>query len=203
MSYIKLSDQTYPHTERSIRSENPQTSYPAGFPTPEDYEWVFPAPQPAYDPITQYVREIAPVVAATGKYEQQFETVALDAETVAANVVAGKAALKVKATNKREQVETGGTIVGGMPVKTDTVSQSKLTGALNFVGRKPTRIIKWKTAADTFVSINKATIEALSDAIGEFVAACYDAEADHYAAIDALTTPAQVAAYDVNTGWPA
>ena len=85
MAYIKLSDNSYPHTERDIRASNPQTSYPASFPCPDGYAVVFPAPQPAHDPITQSVREIAPVIAATGNYEQRWQIVALDAATIAAN----------------------------------------------------------------------------------------------------------------------
>lgn len=113
-----------------------------------------------------------------------------------------KEELKARVTAKREQVETGGTTVAGMQVKTDAGSQAKLTGALNFVGRNPNRTIKWKKADSTFAAINKATIETLSDAVGEFVTKCFDAEAAHYAAIDALTTPEQLAAYDITTGWP-
>lgn len=49
---------------------------------------VFPAPQPAHDPITQYVRELAPVLTVLGHYEQAYEVVTLDAETVAMNQAA-------------------------------------------------------------------------------------------------------------------
>ena len=84
MSYIKLSDSSYPHTERSIRSANPQTSYPAAFKA-DGYAWVFPAPQPVHDPITQSVREIAPALSALNKYEQRWKIVALDVKTIAVN----------------------------------------------------------------------------------------------------------------------
>ncbi len=72
-------------SESQIRSENPQTLYPASFPVPEGYALVFPAPQPACDPITQSVREIAPALTTLGTWEQRWGTVALDAATVAAN----------------------------------------------------------------------------------------------------------------------
>lgn len=200
-NYIETATGRYPVSESQIKAENRQVSFPKLFRPPEGFELVFPAPAPTYDPITQYAREIAPKLI-NGHYEQDYEVVALDAETVAANVIAKKASLKDQATNKREQVETGGTTIGGVPVKTDAGSQAKLTGALNFVGRNPNRVIKWKTAAGTFAPLNKAAIEAISDGVGEFVAKCFDAEAAHYTAIDVLTTPAQVNAYDVNTGWP-
>jgi len=98
MAYIKLSDNSYPHTERDIRASNPQTSYPASFPCPDGYAVVFPAPQPAHDPITQSVREIAPVIASTGNYEQRWVVVELyplpadKAAAIAANLATLKTA---------------------------------------------------------------------------------------------------------------
>lgn len=82
--YIKLSDNTYPHSESSIRAANPQTSYPKLF-RADGYAVVFPAPAAAHDPITHFVREIAPALTTLGTWEQRWETVALDAATVAAN----------------------------------------------------------------------------------------------------------------------
>ena len=86
-NYIRTTDNTYPHTESSIRAANPQTSFPALF-RADGYEVVFPAPAPTYDPITQSVREIAPAQTVLGTWEQRWEIVALDAETVAANQAA-------------------------------------------------------------------------------------------------------------------
>ncbi|OHE77789.1 MAG: hypothetical protein A3F67_08090 [Verrucomicrobia bacterium RIFCSPHIGHO2_12_FULL_41_10] len=84
MAYIKLFDLSYPHTERSIRDANPQTSYPALFKA-DGYEWVFPTPQPTYDPITQSVRETAPALSVLNKYEQRWEIVSLFQEYVDEN----------------------------------------------------------------------------------------------------------------------
>jgi hypothetical protein len=120
-----------------------------------------------------------------------------------ATVEQAREALKQRVAAKRWKVETGGTIVNGVPVVTDMTSQAKLTGALNFVGRKPGRVIQWKAANGTFVSMTKTMIEALADGAGEFVASCFDAEAAHCAAIDLLPDVAAALAYDINTGWPA
>lgn len=54
------------------------------------YDEVFPAPAPAFDPITHYAREIDPVLTQLGTYQQAWEIVALDAETIAANQAAKK-----------------------------------------------------------------------------------------------------------------
>ncbi len=83
-NYIKTTDNTYPHTESSIRAANPQTSFPKLF-RADGYEVVFPAPQPAFDSITHFCREIAPNLTVLGHYEQQWEVIALDAATIAAN----------------------------------------------------------------------------------------------------------------------
>ena len=116
-----------------------------------------------------------------------------------------KAYLKERTTAQREKVEKGGITVNGNHIKTDSESQAKLTGALAFVGRSPQRQIKWKGADNAFTVLNKAQIEAISDAVGEFVALCYDAEAAHYDSIDALLTTDECTAYLTNTlttGWP-
>jgi len=116
-----------------------------------------------------------------------------------------KTFVKERATQKREQVESGGTVVNGTPVKTDEVSQGKINRALSIVGRNPTKAIPFKSANGTFASLNKAQIEAIADAVGDFVVSCYAAEATHYAAIDALLTVLACENYYdniLNTGWP-
>ena len=72
-------------TESEIRAAYPNTSFAQPFTPPEGYDVLFPAPQPTYDPITQAVREVAPVLTDKGHWEQTWEVVELDAETVAAN----------------------------------------------------------------------------------------------------------------------
>lgn len=113
--------------------------------------------------------------------------------------------VKEEVTRKREQVEIGGTIVNGTTVKTDLESQGKINRALSVVGRIPTKKIPFKTAANVFAELNKAQMEAIADGVGDFVVACYAAEAAHYAAIDSLTTPEACDNYYkniINTGWP-
>jgi hypothetical protein len=91
--WIKTTNGAYPLTEGAIKAQHPNTSFPQPFAPGEPYEWVFPTPQPAYDPITQGVTELAPVLVS-GKYQQAWETFDLAAETIAANQQAH--ALRVK-----------------------------------------------------------------------------------------------------------
>ena len=84
-NYINTETQQYPVSETAIRAAFPQTSFPSPFVPPDEFKVVFPKPSPSFDPITQAVREIAPVLTSKGHYEQAYEVVDLDAETVAAN----------------------------------------------------------------------------------------------------------------------
>lgn len=81
-------------TERDIRAAFPNTSFAEPFQPPEGYVWVFPAPQPAHDQITQAVRETTPVLTDKGHWEQQWEVIALDADAIAANQAQANAARK-------------------------------------------------------------------------------------------------------------
>ena len=85
MAYINTQTNQYPVSEQDIRNLNPNTSFPIPFIPPENYAWVFPAPQPVFDPMTQGVREQAPVFTAKGNWEQSWEIIELDPETIAAN----------------------------------------------------------------------------------------------------------------------
>lgn len=102
--YLNTDTSAYPISEQEIRAAHPNTSFPQPFTPPEGYAWVFPAPQPTYDPITHSVREIAPELTDKGHWEQRWEVVALPAEAVAANQAAKAEQIKasiVQATQAR------------------------------------------------------------------------------------------------------
>lgn len=62
-------------SESEIRAAFTNTSFPNPFVPPDGYAYVFPAPQPAHNPVTQAVRETTPVLTAKGHWEQQWEVV--------------------------------------------------------------------------------------------------------------------------------
>jgi hypothetical protein len=120
--------------------------------------------------------------------------------------------VKDRITKKRDAVQSGGAVVGGVAVKTDPGSLSLLSQALQLSGRKPNRQFKVKTAERRHVQMTAAQIAGVFDALGERVALCWDAEAAHYEAVDAiaedgsLTNAEKIAAlrmYDFSEGWPA
>jgi len=82
--YINTTTLQYPISEREIREATPNVSYAVPF-NPDDYAVVFEKPKPTYDPITQTVIEIAPVLTALGTYEQAWEVVALGSDIIALN----------------------------------------------------------------------------------------------------------------------
>jgi hypothetical protein len=73
--YINTQTNQYPESEASIRSSNPNTSFPFPFVPPEHYKWVFPTPQPTFNPVTQMVLEIAPELTIKGTWEQRWNVV--------------------------------------------------------------------------------------------------------------------------------
>lgn len=77
MNYIHKPTGEYPVSEAQIRLAYPNTSFPVPFQAPEGYVLVFPAPQPGFNPVTQRVQEITPVLTVKGHYEQQWEIVEL------------------------------------------------------------------------------------------------------------------------------
>lgn len=204
MSYIhKLSGQ-YPLTEWDIRAANPNTSFPAPFKAPDDYAWVFPTPQPTYDSITHGVREIAPALSSKGEYEQQWEVYGLDSEQVAENIESAKTRLIDAATSKRWDVMTGGMSVNGMQIGTTIDDQNRITSVVAnaaLVGLTDESLVDFKSNSG-WVQISIFQVRAIAGAIGQFVQACYTAERTHHEAIELLTTPAEIKAYDVNAGWP-
>lgn len=88
MNYINKTSGEYPVSEAQIRLAYPNTSFPVPFQAPEEYSFVFQAPQPTFDALTQSVREGTPVLTDKGHYEQAWEVVALDTEQIEANQLA-------------------------------------------------------------------------------------------------------------------
>lgn len=62
-------------SEQDIKLANPNTSFSIPFNPPEEYKWIFPVPQPAYNPVIQVARETAPELTVLGHYEQRWEVV--------------------------------------------------------------------------------------------------------------------------------
>jgi hypothetical protein len=99
---------------------------------------------------------------------------------------------------ERYRRETGGTVVGGMPVATDDRSKMMIMGARLAAQADPDFTTQWKNIDGSFATINAATIIAVSGAVSAHVAALFAAEATIAADISAeiITTYEQL-----NAAW--
>jgi hypothetical protein len=99
---------------------------------------------------------------------------------------------------ERYRRETGGTVVGGMPVATDDRSKMMIMGARLAAPAGPDLTTQWKNIDGSFATINAATIIAVSGAVSAHVAALFAAEATIAADISAeiITTYEQL-----NAAW--
>jgi len=64
-------------SESEIRALNPNTSYPTPFIAPTGYAYIFPAPQPVHNPVTQFVQQATPELTVLGHWEQRWTVVEL------------------------------------------------------------------------------------------------------------------------------
>ena len=83
--FINTQTMAYPVTQDQIQAEYPNTSFPTPFVAPDPYEPVFDSPQPSYDPATQYVQQVAPILT-NGQYYQAWEVLTLSPEQQAAYI---------------------------------------------------------------------------------------------------------------------
>ncbi len=153
---------------------------------------------PTYDPATQ---TLAP--NPVGQWTLT-ATTAEKTHTVTDIPLASLHAAKLAAlAERRWQAETGGIVIGAVPIKTDRESVSKLTAAYIKAKEAPDFVISnWKVTEGVFVTLDAATLIAIGDAVTAHVQACFDREAALSAQILAAADTAALAAIDVNEDWP-
>ena len=96
--YINTETLQYPLTVDQIKSDQPNTSFPVNYAPSAPYAPVLNSPQPSYNQITQYCREIEPVLVGQN-WMQQWEVVDLDPEQIEYNENQARAANKAQATS--------------------------------------------------------------------------------------------------------
>lgn len=109
--------------------------------------------------------------------------------------------LVTAATAQRWAHETGGVELGGVRVGTTLDDQNRISGVLSAIALGGLEAVDFK-AASGWVRLTAAQLQGIAQAISAHVQSCFSAERVHHEAIDQLTSPAQVAAYDVTQGWP-
>jgi hypothetical protein len=103
---------------------------------------------------------------------------------------------------RRYQAETGGLTYNGWPMPTDRDSQAKINAAY-VLARDGHWAGGWKGEDGTYRLLTAEGVVELALVVAAHVQLCYAVEAEHAAAITALSDPAEVVAYDVAAGWPA
>ena len=96
--YINTQTLQYPLTVDQIKAAQPNTSFPDNYAPSAPYAPVLNSPQPSYNAMTQYCREIAPALVGQN-WMQQWEVVDLDPEQIAYNENQAKAANKQQAAS--------------------------------------------------------------------------------------------------------
>jgi len=95
--------------------------------------------------------------------------------------------LKAYAAAKRYVVESGGIVFNAKAIATDRDSQARICATVSYLEQNPALSVEWKTADGGFLTLNRAGMLALADAVGLRVQACRAKEAEVAAAIDGAT----------------
>lgn len=98
--YINTTTQTQ-HSEQDIRALHPNVSFPHPFVPPDEYAYVFPAPQPAYNALTERIQAAAPVLTNLGHWEETWEVVPRFTDYTDADNVLHTAAEQIAAETER------------------------------------------------------------------------------------------------------
>lgn len=113
------------------------------------------------------------------------------------NIDRRKATLLKEIQKKRIEKAEGGFTFGGKTIPTDKEALVLIQSAQQYVGRNPTKTFKRAGLGE----FNAAALNALTDALGDFVGPIYARESDLYDAIVAAQTVEDLDAIDIEAGW--
>lgn len=145
MAYLNTVTRAYPVSEPQIRAEYPQTSFGTPFVAPEPYAWVFPAPRPEHNALSQSVREIEPAMTQLGHYEQRWEVLNLPSEQITANLNALKTR-SVVAIDREVDAIYQAALGNRGPEYTDAEAAAVAYQAAGYTGTVPPDVQSWVTA---------------------------------------------------------
>jgi hypothetical protein len=191
-------------SEQEIRAAHPNTSYPVPFVPPEGYAYVFPAPQPAHDPVTQRVQQSTPELTVLGHWEQRWEVVDAYAnqqdedDAVAAHLAAVRTERTVQIKAERDRRKFNGVFVSGKWIHTDTYSRTQWMGMVMMGAGIPA--IEWTTMDNTNITTSQALAGAVFQATATMDATLFAYARGLIEAVNASNDPSSI---DITTGWPA
>ena len=99
-----------------------------------------------------------------------------------------KKAYRKYLANKRYQFEIGGINVGGLPVRTDRLTVSRIYQAHSLAIQDPTFTTEWKIGDGSFITVDATLIGQLSASITAHIQNSFSKEKTANEAVDASTT---------------
>ncbi len=110
--------------------------------------------------------------------DDQSQVLSLDAQSMepAPVVPPTLAQLLAHAAQRRWEIETSGVEVAGQVIRTDELSQAKITGAVSLLSNDPDVAgIDWEAQPGTWVTLDRATMIGIGVAVGRHVQRCFSA----------------------------
>lgn len=101
----------------------------------------------------------------------------------------------------RYDKETGGLVIGTDTIRTDRESQAQLNSAYTGLRDGFSSSVRWKDASGNFVTIAFDQISPIANAVFTHVQSCFLRESQLTTTIVALTTAADVMAFDIKAQW--
>ena len=138
-------------SEADIRAALPNTSFGTPFVAPIGWDYIFPSPQPAYNPVTQHVQAAPPAQTSKGHYEQQwivsslFATPAEEEAAVAADVATKRHAAVLQIDADTDALY--GAVLGNRTEEyTSAASDAAAYKSAGYTGTVPPGVQSWATA---------------------------------------------------------
>ena len=191
-------------SEQEIRALAPNTSYPVPFVAPDGYAYVFPSPQPTYNPVTQRVQQTAPELTVLDKWEQRWEVVSIytdqqdEDDAVAAHLATLRASKVTAIKAERDRRKFNGVFVSGKWIHTDTYSRTQWMGMVMMGASVPA--IEWTTMDNTSITTSQALAGAVFQATATLDSTLFAFAKSLIDTVNASSDPTSV---DITTGWPA
>jgi len=114
-----------------------------------------------------------------------------------------KAVMQDAIRARRQLAEPSGTVVGGVPVRTDETSQRKIAGAVQLFEKDGTlTVIDFEAQPGIWVTLDQATMEAIGVAVGRHIQACFSNAKALSEAVEAAADDDALDLIDMDAGWP-
>lgn len=200
---IRIRDTGEVVTDQQFRADRPNTSFPPvlSVETLNDFgaDPVLEGARPTGEPWQTTVSDGYEQVGDQWFTKYRLEPAELDEDGLNRQRDLKLAALAAK----RWEVETGGIVVSGVPVKTDEDTQRKITGAYVQAVRNPDFTVRWKLGPAQFITLDATTVIAIGDAVTQHIQSAFDHEATVTDQIVEADDWSALAAVDIDQGWSA